>query len=107
MLFRSKPGLTEFTDRGAFYLQRNKLYVWDYGAEDGYAHQAPQRYWLKTFIIQGDRLVEIHARVTHHRYSIIEEYPAQTNYPAAKDPLREFGLRWRWWGKGRTALKVQ
>jgi hypothetical protein len=106
-LLTVKPSLTEFTDRGAFYLQGNKLYVWDYAADDNYAHQAPQRYWLKTFIIKSDRLIKTPTHMTHHRYSIVEEYPAPTNYPAEKDPLREFGLRWRWWGDGRQVIQVQ
>ncbi|MEO7718692.1 MAG: hypothetical protein ABIY70_21045 [Capsulimonas sp.] len=106
-LLTVKPSLTEFTDRGSFYLSGNKLYVWDYAADDRYAHQAPQRYWLKTFLIKRDRLVKMHTLTTSHRYSIIEEYPLPANYPAEKDPLREFGLRWRWWGRGQTALKLQ
>ncbi|MCW3060084.1 MAG: hypothetical protein JWQ02_1905 [Capsulimonas sp.] len=101
------PTRTEFTDRGSFYVLGNSLYVWDYGMESGYAHQAPQHYWIKTFVIKDNRLVKSHIRTTHSRYTITAEYPAPTKYPANNDPLREFGLRWRWWGEGRRAVKVQ
>ncbi|MEO7718691.1 MAG: hypothetical protein ABIY70_21040 [Capsulimonas sp.] len=95
-LLNPDPRVTEFTNRGSFYIRGNRLYVFDYGMEEGYSHGAAQHYWLETFIIKNDRLLKQHSRMTYHRYKTWE----------GPDPLREFGLRWRDWGEGREGIKI-
>ncbi|MCW3060085.1 MAG: hypothetical protein JWQ02_1906 [Capsulimonas sp.] len=99
------PMEMSFTNRGGFHIQGNRVYVYDYGGEDGYAHLAPQHYWFKTFVINGDSVRKLHTRVTYHRYPNISDTPP-LDYPAKIDPLRELGLRWRYWGEGRQRIKI-
>jgi len=97
-----KPEAQEFTNRGSFFIRRNRLYVWDYEADSKHAHSAPQRYWLKTFRVRGHRLVLTRVRMTRHRYPSydLESFPNSRPIPA-HDPLREFGLRFHWWSRSK------
>jgi hypothetical protein len=100
------PMKMSFTNRGTFYIQGNRVYVCDYGGEVGYAHLAPQHYWLDTFVVKNDHVRKLHTRWTYHRYPIPDADPPPLDYPAKIDPLRELGLRWRYWGKGRKGIKI-
>lgn len=96
------PEQQAFTDRGAFFMKRDRLYVWDYAMDDEHAHRAPQRYWLKTFrLSQSGKLSQIGKKMTRRLYPDIGEVgevPPPEQVPSRFDPLREFGMRWRWWG---------
>ncbi len=94
------PELLLFTNRGGFYVKGVRLYVWDYEMNPEQAHSAAQRYWLKVFSLRHGRLYLMSRRLTRHRYLGGEdlEYEPPRFLPPKSDPLREFGLRWHWWG---------
>jgi hypothetical protein len=97
------PDVQEFTNRGLFFIRGSRLYVWDYEADSLHPHTAPQRYWLKTYRVRGSRLVLTRKRMTRRRYPSydLNSFPDRRPIPAADDPLREFGLRFHWWGQSK------
>jgi len=98
-----RPEMQEFTNRGSFFIRGSRLYVWDYEADRQRAHATPQRYWLKTYRLRGDQLVLTRVRRTRRRYpsSDLESFADPKPIPIANDPLREFGLRFHWWGQSK------
>lgn len=94
----NKTKALQFSNRGSFYIQGNKLYVWDYVAEAALSHGEPQHYQLREFALSQGQFALVKSRVTQGKYEDIQGLDdASGNIPAAFDPLREFGLRWRWW----------
>jgi hypothetical protein len=90
----------EFSNRGSFDIQGHVLRVWDYEADWSRAHLAPQRYWLREFVWERGRLWLWRSRMTRRRYpSFDAESDIHPQVSAEYDPLCEFGLRWRWWGR--------
>jgi hypothetical protein len=84
----------EFTCRGGFYTSHDKLFIWDFVFDDRYAYFAPAKYQLRQFVWKGSTLTGPLYRTTRHRYDTTQDGNV---IPPEDDPLREFGMRWRWW----------
>jgi len=85
-----------FSNHGSFYLQGKHMYVWDAiheGADDTSQH----RYDLRTFVWRKGRYHLTSRQITHRAYSpfVAGAGPGEELDPA-KDPLKEFGMRWHW-----------
>ena len=100
---RSDLNALEFTNFGSCYYSKGKLFVWDYEMASNLGHGELQRYWLKTFRISNGCMTPISTRFTVGRYSSPSDDDGRDRLSSSKigvseDPLREFGLRWKWWG---------
>ena len=93
-----RPRDLDFSNLGGFCTDANELRIWDIDYDSNYAHMAPQRYKLRRYRWAGSLK---RPRVTltkgrHHVFGLA--YFDRRSRSPADDPLREFGLRWRWWG---------
>ncbi len=98
-----------FCDMGAFCFRGRQLHVWDPIYGDNRAHGDSHRFELMVFELRGQKVRTVSTRRTKRRYLPGDHSPAlpdANRFPpdsvaAIDDPLREFGLKWRWWGKPR------
>lgn len=100
----AKPEMLQFTNRGGFYIYGERIYLWDYEMNPSQAHSAAQRYWIRVLSLSGGRLVQIKKALSRKKYLAESDFESSTPpeyLSPTSDPLREFGLRWRWWGSSR------
>ena len=95
------PDKTSFSNRGSFYIDKDRLIVWDIFYDSNTSHWAPQRYRICTFTIQSNRLKMIQRRLTKNRYAGGNSVGQPNNPRSGDDPLVEFGLHWKWWGSSK------
>lgn len=86
-------GTVEFSDFGSWYATpRGTLVTWDADRTLG-AHYAPHPFVVQRFVL-GERMRKLSPVSTRRSYEPNED----DRVPQAKDPLRELGLVWKWWG---------
>ena len=97
---RSRYGIG-FTASGAFQLNGRSMLVWDIanarvGTLD--AHRFQAACWR----FEHGEILRVWTRETKWAYPVLRPYSdgdaPPMAVPAAEDPLREFGMHWRWWG---------
>lgn len=93
---RLRGGVGEFdlSSTGGFFVRGRRMYVFDIDCNDNYGHMDDHRYRLTEYQYSPGRLRRIRSRLTKKRYR-------PTGWEGGvsirhDDPLREFGLRWRW-----------
>lgn len=89
-----------FSNAGSFYTQGRGIYVWDIEYDPSDCHWCPQKFSLQRFLWRHAQLQRLDKRITHRKYQPVYNYELiMDGKTLSPDPLREFGLRWRWWGK--------
>ena len=94
----SNPKQSEFTDFGSCYIKHGRLYAWDYEMANNKGHADPQRYWLRVFTISRTRVRLRSSKMSREEYVHIDFPVTSSKIRPSADPMREFGLRWKWWG---------
>lgn len=99
----------EISDLGSWRrISERKIEFWDAILKNDEAHHAPHYYRL-TQLLQSPSKNSITCVVkTKKRYAFnwfSESSAKATRVPADKDPLRELGTAWTWWGEPRRAEK--
>lgn len=80
---------------GSFYLRGDRITVWTWLYSD-HGLWVDSHYQFSTLRLSPKGFRLIRRRETRHTYpSFNDDYLPMPE----EDPLREFGLRWRWWGK--------
>jgi hypothetical protein len=89
-----------FSNRGGFYFEGNKLRLFDFVYDTHRAHWDSHTYSLKEYAVEPDSVRLESSRKTKRRYSPEGDsgYPVPEFVEPKNDPLREFGLEWKWWG---------
>ncbi len=82
------------SQRGGFYFSDRGLRFWDFLVDRG--HDGPSRYRVRLFVPLKTLLRCTWDRTTNGFYRQ-EYWPPPDKILAKDDPLREFGLRWRFW----------
>ena len=82
------------SQRGGFYVGDQGLRFWDFLVDRG--HDGPSRYRVRLFVPSENSLRCTSDRTTKGFYRQ-EYWPPPDKVAAKDDPLREFGLRWRFW----------
>jgi hypothetical protein len=92
-----------FSNRGGFYFEGNVLRLFDFVYDTDRAHWDSHFYSLKEYKVDPTSLKLISSRKTKRHYSPEGDsgYPVPELVDAQNDPLREFGLKWKWWGSLR------
>jgi hypothetical protein len=89
-----------FSNRGGFFIDGNVLRLFDFIYDTSRAHWDSHAYSLKEYKIEKNSIKLISSRQTKRRYSPEGDggYPVPEIVEPKNDPLREFGLKWKWWG---------
>lgn len=100
----------EFSDFGSWRrISSREIEFWDMVWNEDEAHQAPHRYSL-TRILQsasGNKTVSVVKTKDSYEFSWDSTSNSKANpVPTEKDPLRELGTAWTWWGEPVFKSKV-
>lgn len=99
----SNPKESEFSNFGSCCINNGRLYTWDCEMAAHKGHGEPQRYLLRVFSISRTRIRLRLSKVSRMEYDSLGDSIGHFTTPSSqirpdKDPMREFGLRWKWWG---------
>ncbi|MGI8923497.1 MAG: hypothetical protein ACR2HJ_05565 [Fimbriimonadales bacterium] len=96
------PGPTPiFSNRGSFFAKGDRLFVWDFDYDTNRGHWDSHHYILREFRVTGSAISQVSSKKTKRKYSPEGPggYPVPEIVAKENDPLREFGMRWQWWGQ--------
>lgn len=87
----------EFSDYGSWDWTANGIALWDYlYLPNRESHAGPHRFCLTEWKLSGAHFARSRVLKTAGRYN---PYDSGRPVPAAEDPLREWGSKWKTWGE--------
>ncbi|MBX3119045.1 MAG: hypothetical protein KF784_08270 [Fimbriimonadaceae bacterium] len=91
-----------FSDYGGWGPTSRGLYMWDYlYLPDVEPHGGPHKYQLFEFELRNGKFKRVGIHTTKKKYypESVADWVGEASVSKKNDPLREFGLKWRWWGQ--------
>lgn len=92
----------QFSEPGSWHQEGDTLYCWN-GGHTGLGPGAARRYTLDAYrLTKQGGLTRLKRRETKKLYGMDWLNQSLDEPSKDEDPLREFGMVWRWWGDSRS-----
>jgi hypothetical protein len=98
--YQIEPKCLEFSNQGGFYVEHDRINVWDVDYDERTGHVDDQRYRLRVYQWCNHGLELIRNAVTKKKYPVFGLAFIGNEVvtpPKKEDPLVELRLRWKWW----------